>query len=99
MVTLGEQTNAIRGLGGNELLVIDGTRGKIAVTENDPRYDGIEPSINFHGSRFFDHKRFKFLRGATVEDAEKYRELVDFLGNPDVGGPYLTTFYPIGQAR
>lgn len=84
---------------GNELLVLDNASGRIGVIEGDPRYDAIEPSINFHGTRNFDHKRFKYLRGATEEDAEKYQELIGFLRDPNAGGSYLTSLYPIGRAR
>lgn len=84
---------------GNELLVLDDTRGKIGVIEGDPRYDAIEPSINFHGTRNFDHRRFKYLRGATEEDVAKYQELIGFLRDPNAGGSYLTSLYPIGRAQ
>ena len=84
---------------GNELLVLDDASGRIGVIEGDPRYDAIEPSINFHGTRNFDHKRFKYLRGATEEDAEKYQELIGFLRNPNAGGLYITSLYPIGRAQ
>lgn len=75
---------------GDEVMLLNGSRGVIAYIEDSPHFAVIEPSINFHGTRF-DGRKYKEHHSATVADAEKYRELMAILRQPPPNARYVTS--------
>lgn len=59
-----------------------GVEAVVLCTEEDPRFNTIEPTINFHGSRF-DGQRAKIVGSATPLELEDYRKLLAALKELD----------------
>ncbi len=73
---------------GTELLNLRFNEALLACTEQDPRFKSIEPTRNFHGTKF-NGERLKHIREATVEDVQKYDEYLTYMRNPHISRPFV----------